>query len=287
MNITGGMITALVTPFNGDGGIDFKSLETLVEAQLKAGVEGFVISGTTAESPNLSNEEVKQLFETIKKLCPKGFQLILGAGTNSTSGTIEKIKEFDALKPSGYLVVTPYYNKPTQAGLVAHFTAIAASTKTEVLLYDVPGRTVVEISPETVVELSKVKNIVGIKDATGNVSKIKDLKKNNEISKGFLFLSGDDGTTCDFIKEGGDGVISVLSHIIPSEFKACMRGEGDFSRYSNLCDLLFVEPNPTPTKFALKQMGILATDEMRLPLLPLTTQNSEALRTELKILGVL
>lgn len=287
MNITGGMITALITPFNSDDSIDFKSLENLVKAQLKAGVDGFVISGTTAESPNLSNEEVRAVFQAVKKQSPKGFQLILGVGTNSTKGTIDKINFFEDLEPTGYLVVVPYYNKPSQAGMIAHFKAVAASTKRDIVLYDIPGRSVVEMDQETIVELSNVNNIVAVKDATGNISKIIDLKNNEQLSKDFIFLSGDDGTTCDFMKEGGLGVISVLSHVIPTEFKRCMQGEGDFAKYSKLCDLLFMEPNPTPVKSALKKMGILKTDEMRLPLLQMTTKNSELLSNELKNLGVL
>ncbi len=266
MKVTGGMITALITPFDDKGEVDFGSLARLVKKQVEQGVEGFVVSGTTAESPNLSVSEVEAIFKTVKENSPEGFQLILGAGTNSTKGTVEKIKGFEHLEPSGYLIVVPYYNKPSQAGMCAHFKAVAAATITE---------------------LSKVKNIVGIKDATGNISKLKELKASGNISDDFIFMSGDDGSTCDFIKEGGNGVISVLSHIVPVEFKKCMKGDDDFTKYANLCDLLFAEPNPTPTKYVLRQMGVIDGDDLRLPLLRVSEGLALKLDAELKSLGVL
>lgn len=287
MNVTGGMMTALITPFNSKGEVDFFSLEKLVRSQVELGVEGFVVSGTTAESPNLSVQEVKSIFDTVKKSSPNNFQIILGAGTNSTGGTIKKIKELEPLEPSGYLVVVPYYNKPNQAGMLAHFKAVASCTERDIILYDIPGRVVVEMELETIIELAKIENIVGIKDATGNISKLVDLKKSGKISETFLFLSGDDGSTCEFIKEGGRGAISVLSHIIPAQFKKCMSGEDDFSKYKKLCNLLFAEPNPTPVKFALKKMGIIDDDELRLPLLKVTEATAVNLESELQFLGVL
>ncbi len=287
MKVTGGMITALITPFDDKGEVDFGSLARLVKKQVEQGVEGFVVSGTTAESPNLSVSEVEAIFKTVKENSPEGFQLILGAGTNSTKGTVEKIKGFEHLEPSGYLIVVPYYNKPSQAGMCAHFKAVAAATSKDIVLYDIPGRSVVEMDMSTITELSKVQNIVGIKDATGNISKLKELKASGNISDDFIFMSGDDGSTCEFIKEGGNGVISVLSHVVPVEFKKCMKGEDDFAKYANLCDLLFTEPNPTPAKYALKQMGVIDGDDLRLPLLRVSEGLALKLDTELKSLGVL
>lgn len=280
-----GMITALVTPFFENGDIDFESLGKLVQFQLDGGVEGFVISGTTAESPNLSNEEVSKIFRFIKDRVPLDFPLILGVGTNSTQGTIDKIKALEGLDPQAYLVVVPYYNKPSQEGLFQHFKKVAGATEKDILLYDVPGRTVVEISVDTVAKLSEIKNIVGIKDATGDLEKLK--KYLSSISdKDFSYLSGDDGTTVDFVALGGHGVISVLSHILPSEFKNAMV-QGDFSSYEKICNLLFVEPNPTPVKKALKLMKVIEDDFVRLPLVRMSAENADELTKELSKLGVI
>jgi len=284
MSVRGGLITALITPFNDDFSIDFGSLEKLVEQQVSGGVEGFVISGTTAESPNLSAEEVESIFKAVKELVPKDFQLILGAGSNSTAGTVDRILRLEALDPDGFLIVVPYYNKPTQAGMVAHFKAVAAATDRDIILYDVPGRTTVEMSVDTVVELSAVSNIVGIKDATGNLEKAKLWK--DAVGPNFLLFSGDDDTTVDFVKLGGHGAISVLSHVVPKEFKAAMKtGEG-FERLAYLCTLLFSEPNPTAVKKALKIMEVIKDDQLRLPLLRMTGEGSEKLITEMKKAGL-
>ena len=284
MSITGGLITALITPFNDDFSIDYDSLKKLVEQQVTGGVDGFVISGTTAESPNLSLEEIESIFNFVKELVPEDFQMIIGAGNNSTSSTVERIKRLDSLDSDGFLIVVPYYNKPTQAGVMAHFKAAASATEKDILLYDVPGRTIVEMAVETVAELSTVSNIVGIKDATGNLEKAKEIK--SAVSDKFLLLSGDDGTTVDFVKLGGHGAISVLSHVAPKEFKtAIANGEG-FERFAYLTDLLFSEPNPTPAKKVLVEMGILSCDQVRLPLLKMTDVGGEALMTEVRKVGL-
>jgi len=284
MSIKGGLITALITPFKEDFSIDFDSLEKLVEQQVDGGVEGFVISGTTAESPNLSMEEVISIFKFVKERVPDDFQMILGAGSNSTSATVDKIKKLDDLDSDGFLIVVPYYNKPTQAGMVAHFKAAAAATEKDILLYDVPGRTIVELSVDTVVELSSISNIVGLKDATGNLEKAKLLK--SSLSSNFILLSGDDDTTVDFVKLGGHGAISVLSHVVPREFKTAMNNGEGFERLAYLCSLLFSEPNPTPVKKALKEMGVIQDDQLRLPLLRMTDEGAEGLLTEMIKVGL-
>lgn len=284
MSIKGGLITALVTPFHDDFSIDFDSLAKLVEQQVSGGVEGFVISGTTAESPNLSIDEIETIFNFVKERVPKDFQMIVGAGSNSTSSTVERIKRLDALDSDGFLIVVPYYNKPSQQGMVAHFKAAAEATKKDILLYDVPGRTVVEMSVETIAELSSVSNIVGIKDATGNIEKAKLLKES--VGENFLMFSGDDGTTVDFVKLGGHGAISVLSHVAPKEFKTAMNNGEGFERLAYLCSLLFSEPNPTPVKRALKEMGVIESDQLRLPLVRMTEEGSEKLIAEMNKAGL-
>jgi 4-hydroxy-tetrahydrodipicolinate synthase len=266
--LTGGLITALITPFNSKGDIDYNSLDLLVKDQLKNGVEGFVVSGTTAESPNLSRSEVVDLFKFVKERVPSTFQMIVGAGTNSTSGTIENLKFYEALEPDAYLLVAPYYNKPSQRGLFEHFKAAAESTCRNIMLYDVPGRTIVDISVETTLKLSKIKNIIGTKDATGDLNKLKKLVE--LLDKDFVLLSGDDATSADFIKLGGHGVVSVLSHLVPKEMKASFKGEYDYSKLLELADLIFKEPNPCPVKSCLKEMSIISNDHVRLPLVSST-----------------
>lgn len=273
--LRGGLITALITPFNSEGSIDFDSVDRLVKDQVSKSVDGIVISGTTGESPNLSNEEVKELFQFVKERVIDETQLIIGAGTNSTHKTIANIKSYEALKPDAYLLATPYYNKPSQEGLYEHFKTIAQSTETDILLYDIPGRSIVEISVETTLKLSKIKNIIGTKDATGNLEKLSKLKE--VLADDFLLLSGDDDSCCDFIKQGGHGVISVLSHLVPVEMKRSFSGEEDYSKYLKLSGQIFKEPNPCPVKSCLQMMGLIKEDHVRLPLVSTT----EALKSEL------
>lgn len=273
--LRGGLITALVTPFQTDGSIDFDSVDLLVKDQVKKGVDGIVVSGTTGESPNLSNEEVKKLYTFVKERVSEDTQLIIGAGTNSTHKTIENIKFYEELGADAYLLATPYYNKPSQSGIYEHFKTVASATDTNILLYDIPGRSIVEISVETTLKLSKISNIVGTKDATGNLDKLKKLKE--VLPESFLLLSGDDDTCCDFIKQGGHGVISVLSHLVPEGMKKAFSGEEDYSKYLTLSGQIFMEPNPCPVKSCLKMMSLIKEDAVRLPLVPTT----EALKSEL------
>jgi 4-hydroxy-tetrahydrodipicolinate synthase len=284
MSFQSRMFTALITPFKENLEIDFVSLRKLVEHQIKNGVDGFVISGTTAESPNLSVEEVESIFSFIKEIVPDKFPLIIGAGTNSTCSTVERIQRFEDLNPDGFLIVVPYYNKPSQAGMLAHFQTAASATQKNIILYDIPGRSVVEMTAETIFELSKVKNIIGLKDATGSLEKLSLIK--NLVGDDFLLFSGDDGSTVDFIKQGGHGVISVLSHLVPKDFKVCMYKDSDFSPYGKLTDLLFSEPNPTPVKKVLKEMGLIASDQVRLPLVKMSDQGSKVLMNEVKKVGL-
>ena len=279
--IKGGLITALITPFKNDK-IDFESLEKLIHHQVQNGVEGFVISGTTAESPNLEASEVEELFKFAREKAPDDIQMILGAGSNSTKKTIDNMKAYNHLNVDAYLMVTPYYNKPTQSGIFEHFKAISQETDRSIVLYDVPGRTVVEISVETTAKLAELNNIIGIKDATGDLEKFEKLKE--AVPNNFTLLSGDDDTAVEFIKRGGHGVISVLSHVVPKQMRECWEGQQDFTALSALCGLLFKEPNPTPVKHCLKQMGLIEDDSLRLPLLKVTEELGKALDEEMKAL---
>ena len=197
-----GVFSALVTPFQ-KGAVDLESFKKLVQTQVADGIDGFVINGTTGESPTLETEEVQKLYQLAKETAGKNFPLILGAGLNSTKKTIDLIKELAPLNPVAWLVVVPYYNKPTQEGLFQHFTAIADATDIPVILYNVPGRTITSLSVETIARLAKHKNIIGIKEASGDLT---ILEKGQALTgKDFIWLSGDDPTAFAFNLKGGHG----------------------------------------------------------------------------------
>lgn len=275
-----GVLTALVTPFH-NGVIDEESFIKLIKSQVTDGVRGFVINGTTGESPTLETEEVKKLYQIARTVVGKEFPLILGAGLNGTKKTIKLMHQLEALSPAAWLMVVPYYNKPTQEGMYQHFSAIADATKIPVILYNVPGRTITSLSVETIARLSKHPNIIGIKEASGDLS---ILEKGQALTgKDFIWLSGDDPTAVAFNLKGGNGAIAVGSQVIGKEFVELDK----LSRQSNLstadqqailkrADLLkdlwkwlYVEPNPIPVKWFLHEMGVIHSAEMRLPLCPL------------------
>jgi len=291
-----GLFTALITPFQ-KGRVDFKSLKKLVRHQLDNDVQGFVVNGTTAESPTLTKEEVSQIFKAVRKEAGKKFPLILGTGSNSTAETIKKTKMAVSLGADAALVVVPYYNKPPQRGMVAHFQAVAKSTKKPIILYNVPGRTVVSMTAETVLDLAKVKNIIGIKEASGNLQTLAAIKKGSPPN--FILSSGDDVTAVDFISQGGHGVISVISHVIPKQmYEICSRAASadadirrracdEYKRCAELNRLLGVEANPIPVKMMLHYMGIIASPELRLPMMSLSLEYQSTVRNELKRLGII
>ena len=288
-----GVFTALITPFK-DQKIDFSSLEKLIEQQVAGGVDGFVINGTTAESPTLKIEEREEIYKFIRKNVGSQKTLIFGTGSNDTEKTIQDSIRAQSLGADALLVVVPYYNKPPQRGLLKHFTQVASAVEIPVFLYNVPGRTVAALSVESIAELSHVKNIVGIKEATGDIQFLKEIKKSAD--KDFIYLSGDDGTYVEFLKNGGHGVISVTSHLFPEAMKkwqvmvSAGHGEqalSDFKNYKNLTDLLFVEANPIPVKAALKMMNIIKDDELRLPLVALEEKWRKPIQDELKKLALI
>lgn len=273
-----GTITALITPFLKEA-VDEKSFRQLITQQLKSGVEGFVINGTTAESPTLKKEEVKKLFSIAKEMVPAHFPLLVGTGSNSTEATIEHTREAEKMGADAALVVVPYYNNPPQRGLFQHFSKIADQSQIPVVLYNVPGRTVAKLELETVVELSKHKNILGIKEASGNITFAKNLRE--QCRKSFVLLSGDDGTYDDFFAAGGDGVISVASHVIPQAMS-----QKQATKHADLIKNLFCEANPIPVKYALYLMGVIQSPELRLPLVTLSEKMIPVLREQLLKAGV-
>lgn len=270
-----GIITALITPFK-DGKVDTKSLKKLVGLQLEDGVQGFVVNGTTGESPTLTEKEVKSIFELVRGEVAGQVPIIVGTGSNNTAKTAEFTKEVSKWKADAVLVVAPYYNKPPQRGMIAHYNEVAKASNIPVILYNVPSRTVATLEAETVGELSKNDNIIGIKEATGNMDLLKQIQAKSR--KNFILLSGDDGTFVDFCVKGGHGVISVSSHLIAKEMREFMdravtrdsKADSEFkSKYKEFMRLLYIEANPIPVKWALYAAGVIASPEMRLPLVTL------------------
>lgn len=268
-----GVITALVTPFF-QGEIDFDSLTKLVKNQILRGINSFVVNGTTAESPTLSEQEAISVLKFIRKEFPDSY-LIFGAGSNSTSQAIKLSKLGVENGADALLSVVPYYNKPTQEGLFLHFKEIASATEAPILLYNVPGRTITSLSVETIAALSKIDNIVGIKEASGSMEFAKEIKENT--GSDFILLSGDDGTFDEFMLVGGQGIISVCSHLIPEVMCGIYRTSGKdnkvFKSLKNFIDSLYIEPNPIPTKYALQNIGLIRTFECRLPLTSLSLKS--------------
>ncbi len=274
-----GVSTALITPFEKDQ-VDFASLEKLVHFQIEHGVQGFVINGTTGESPTLTAQERAKIFQFIRSRVPDNFPLIMGTGSNSTMQSIQDSIAAEKLGADAILMVVPYYNKPPQRGLLEHFKAVADATHIPNILYNVPSRTITFLELDTIKKLSEHPNIVGIKEASGNIGFDKDLRK--ACGDSFLMLSGDDGTYDEFMAAGGDGVISVSAHILP---KTMLQRKA--SQYKTLIDLLFVEANPIPVKKALQLMGVIRTADCRLPLVPLSEGHTQKLQKAMQDAGLL
>jgi 4-hydroxy-tetrahydrodipicolinate synthase len=285
-----GVITALVTPFK-NGEVDLGSFKRLLRQQTDQGVKGFVINGTTGESPSLSVQEVKALYDCARSELGSSATLIVGTGSNSTKNTIELSQMVSTWKPDALLTVVPYYNKPPQRGLKAHFEAVANSVNVPLLLYNVPGRTVANLEPATVAELSRHGNIIGIKDATGDMKVLRALRE--QVVSDFILLSGDDGSCVEFTSLGGQGVISVSSHIIGKEMALALANPSSEAvahyreRYAEFMRLLYVEANPIPVKAAVHWMGVIASGELRLPLVELDSQYHKEFQACLKNLGKL
>ncbi len=265
---------------NEHGQIDYETLKSLVDWHLECGTNAIVAMGTTAESCTLTQSEHISVVKTIAEQVAGKVPVIAGNGLNSTQQSIELTQALDQLPIDGFLTVTPYYNKPTQKGLQLHFEAIANSTVKPILLYNVPGRTACDLLPETVAALSHIDNIVGIKEATGDKSRVSQLQ--SLINTPFTLLSGDDETALEFTKLGGHGVISVTANVMPAEMAAIYQSalNGDFSqaealneKLERLHNALFIEPNPVPVKWALKKLNRIPSDQVRLPLLKMESSH--------------
>jgi 4-hydroxy-tetrahydrodipicolinate synthase len=278
-----GTFTALVTPFR-NGEVDVEALEGMVEFQIHHGVSGLVPCGTTGETPAMSEEEDRVVVETVVRVTNGRVPVVAGTGSNSTDMAIKYTKMAQEVGADGSLQVAPYYNKPTQEGLFRHFAAIAESTDLPLILYNIPGRTSVTISAETMARLAEIPNIVGVKDSTLSMNMISDVK--SRCGEEFDILSGDDPMTLPLIALGGVGVISVASNVAPGAVSDMVKAllDGDWERgrelHYELLPLfraLFVETNPIPVKTAASLLG-LCSDEMRLPMIPLSGENLRTLQ---------
>lgn len=269
-----GLATALVTPFV-DGEVDWKAFRNLVRRQVEAGVDFLVPLGSTAETPCLTDAEKVKILEIAREES-NGLPIVAGAGSNSLTATVQNMRLLDGHGADAYLIVVPFYNKPTQEGLYQYFKAVAEETGRQVILYNVPGRTGTNMKTETTLRLAEIPNITAVKEASGDLAQIIDIKR--QAPEGFTVLSGNDDQTLPLMACGADGVISVASNMAPKQMKALTRAVAasdlkEAIRLNNslmpLYHACFVESNPIPAKAALSLMG-LCRDEMRLPLLPAT-----------------
>ncbi|SEO31733.1 4-hydroxy-tetrahydrodipicolinate synthase [Amphibacillus marinus] len=268
----GKLLTAMVTPFNEHDQIDFEKVTALMNHLIENGSDGLVVAGTTGESPTLTHDEKIALFKHTVKIANGKYPIIAGTGSNNTRETIQLTKEAEAIGVDAVLLVSPYYNKPDQAGLYQHFLAVAEATALPIMLYNIPGRTMVHLTVETIVALSKIDNIVSVKESSGNLDTISEII--DLTDEQFTVYSGDDSLTLPLKAIGADGVVSVSSHIVGNEMKAMLDAfdHGDVKRASaihrELLPImrgLFMAPSPAPVKAALRMKGI-DTGSVRLPL---------------------
>jgi len=285
--------TALVTPFRKDLSLDEDAMRRLVRRQIAGGINFLVPCGTTGESPTLSHEEHLRVVAITLEEAKGKVPVLAGAGGYDTRTVIEMARECERMGAEGILSVTPYYNKPTQEGLYHHFKAIASAISLPVILYNVPPRTNVNIDPATVRRLSEIENIIGVKEASGNISQMTQVIQ--QVPEEFLVLSGDDALTLPLVAMGGRGIISVASNEIPAEMtrlaQLCLAGNFAEARamqrkWLPLLEVNFIETNPTPVKAAMAEMGLLEP-VFRLPLVPPRTENLAKIRTVLESLALL
>ena len=285
-----GVLTALATPFR-DGAIDEKALRGLVARQIAAGIDGLVPCGSTGESATLSHEEHERVIEIVVDAAAGQVPVVAGTGSNSTTEAIRLTLHAKQAGAAAALLISPYYNKPTQAGLVAHYEAIALATELPLIVYNIPGRTASNILPTTLAQLAQIEYVVGVKEACGDIDQIAHVI--DRCPEDFDVLSGDDSMTLPMMAMGGQGVISTTSNVAPEQMLELVRvfRSGDSVRALSLhqhlmplFDALFCETNPIPLKAALGIMGLI-DPEIRLPLTPITQPNREALQVTLKELG--
>lgn len=292
MKLFKGSGVAIVTPFK-EGKVDEAKMTELIKWHIEEGTDAIIVAGTTGESATLSKAEKLELFSLAMKAAEGKIQIIAGTGSNSTADSIALSVEAEKLGVQGLLLVTPYYNKPSQRGLYAHYKAIAEAVSIPVILYNVPGRTSVDLKPETVIELSKIPNILGLKEASGDVARIRPLA--TALPADFMIYAGNDGEIVDVLESGGHGVISVLANIVPKKVhqitEEFFKGNHEVARKSQeynhkLIDALFSDTNPVPVKEAMNLMG-MDVGGFRLPLVEMDEENHQKLIGVLKEYGLL
>ncbi|MBY0580877.1 MAG: 4-hydroxy-tetrahydrodipicolinate synthase [Rickettsiales bacterium] len=279
-----GLYTALVTPFNEDKSVDYRSLEKLIDEQIQAKVDGLVILGTTGESPVINDIEAEKIISLAVKISKSTIKIIVGAGSNNTELAIKKSKQAQNLGADAILSVNPYYNKPPQEGLYRHFEQIADSIDIPMILYNIKGRSAVNLEIETLLRLSRHKNIIGVKEASGDLSQIMDLI--SQVDNDFFVLSGDDALTYPIMSLGGHGIVSVMSNIFPREMKnivwQCLTNnfeaakQSHYKLYNFMKVLLSISSNPIPVKTILAHIGKIK-EEFRLPLCQLGSDDKQKL----------
>lgn len=283
----GQIVTAMVTPFDGNGEIDFSATRRLINHLIANGSDGLVVAGTTGESPTLSNEEKVELFKFTVEVVNGRVPVIAGTGSNNTRESIELTMQAEDAGVDGIMLVTPYYNKPCQEGLYQHFKTIAAATSLPIMLYNIPGRSAVNMTVETTIRLSEIKNIVAIKEASGDLDAMAEIIERTR--EGFSLYSGDDALTLPVLSIGGTGVVSVSAHVLGNEMQTMIRNfkigntieaASNHRRLLPMMKALFAAPNPTPVKAALNLKGI-PVGGVRLPMVPLNKEQQHALQQAL------
>lgn len=288
-----GMGVALITPFKEDGSVDYEALDRLVDYQLQNGTDYFVVLGTTAETPTLTEEEKTNIKELVVTKVRGRIPIVLGVGGNCTRAVVDTLKNGNFEGIDAILSVVPYYNKPSQEGIYQHYKAIAQATDLPVILYNVPGRTGVNMTAETTLRIAReFKNVIAVKEASGNITQMDDIIKNKP--ENFNVISGDDGITFPLITLGAVGVISVIGNAFPREFSRMVRlalaGDYDSARtihhrFTELFSLLFIDGNPAGVKSMLNMMGFIE-NKLRLPLVPTRIVTYEKIRDVLKELSI-
>lgn len=286
-----GSIVALITPFRKNGSIDHGLVRELVEWHIASGTNAIVPCATTGESPTLTHDEHDEVIATVVKAVNKRIPVLAGCGSNCTEESLRLIKHAESVGADGALVITPYYNKPTQEGMLAHYESLANATKLPIVIYNVPGRTGVNIKPETVAKLAKIENIVGIKEASGNVDQASEIMRLTDLD----VLSGEDSLNFPLMAMGAVGVISVVANVVPDLVAqladAALKGDMEEGRRLHkllfpLSKALFAETNPCPVKAAMAMLG-KCENVLRLPLVPVRKETEELVRKALADLGVL
>ena len=294
MQVLSGSIVALVTPMDENGLVDFNTLKKLVDWHVKEGTNGIVAVGTTGESATLEIEEHLEVVKSVVEYADGRIPIIAGSGSNSTAQAIKTTSESYKIGADYSLLVTPYYNKPSQKGLIEHYLKIADSCDIKQILYNVPSRTSCDLSPDTVEILSRHENIIGIKEAVNNKDRMIKLKKISELNKDFLVFSGDDETFLDLLSLGGNGVISVAANVIPKGISEICKHYANNENYAielnknykYLYELLFIESNPIPVKWMMYKMGLIK-NSIRLPLIELDQKYQENIINEMLKLKLL